>query len=587
MNKMYKIVTLLVILCITQSSSSIYPEIETRSGWVRGITLRNTFGTTYHAFKGIPYAEAPVGELRFKAPKPISRWEETLNATQDKPPCIQKNTLFINHSVEGEEDCLYLNVYTTSIPRHDETQGNAVLVYIHYGGFFAGSGDSSYHGPEYFMNENVTLVTFNYRLGVFGFLSTNDDVAPGNWALKDQTAVLNWVQDNICYFGGDRDRVTIFGQSAGAASVHLHMLSPLSKGLFHRAISQSGTALSAFARPLPEIPLLVARAQAAFVGCDGNANTSALVDCLRNIDARVLVKSVDYFKFFGDQPSVVFMPSIEKRTSLNPHPFITQDPIEIIKSRNFNNVPWIVGFVQNEGLITAAELLRKSSLRNELISNFDSYCPQLLGLNFSTFPNQTDFVWTKIKDFYLEGNTINVTQPSTLQGFINLYGDRFFNYPGYKAIDLHLATGLHPIWVYSFNYKGEYSYVDHFARTNEGKDLIDWGVCHCDDLLYLFSSPALFKPLKYDSNDMQINVFMTKAWARFAKYGIPQPYCFIRWPSANKCNKELNGYTDFCYLNMTGSYETRGQIFTENNFFTNRLRFWSELPLFENFLYDV
>lgn len=174
-----------------------------------------------------------------------------------------------------------------------------VMVFINWGGFFAGYGNSRYLGPEYFMDKDVVLVTFDYRLGVMGFLSTDDDSAPGNWALKDQVAALQWVQLNIGGFGGDGDKVTIFGQSAGGVSVHYHMLSPQSRGLFHAAISQSSAALVVWGRPRNELQAMIARTQAKVVGCDGEADSKTMVECLRKIDAKSLVDSADKFKVGG------------------------------------------------------------------------------------------------------------------------------------------------------------------------------------------------------------------------------------------------------------------------------------------------
>lgn len=169
------------------------------------------------------------------------------------------------------------------------------MVFIHWGGFFAGYGTSDYLGPDYFMDEPVILVTFNYRLGVLGFLSTSDDVAPGNFGLKDQVAALKWVRNNIENFGGDKNKVTIFGQSAGAASVHYHMLSPSSKGLFQQAISQSGSALALWAKPLQLESLIFAKHQALFLDCDPT-NSTVIVDCLRSKSVEDLLNSGDKFK---------------------------------------------------------------------------------------------------------------------------------------------------------------------------------------------------------------------------------------------------------------------------------------------------
>lgn len=172
------------------------------------------------------------------------------------------------------------------------------MVYIHGGGFFAGGASPSIIGPEYFMDtRRVILVTFQYRLGVFGFLSTGDEVAPGNFGLKDQVMALRWVKHNIAYFGGNPDLVTIFGQSAGGASVHMHMISPMSDGLFSRAIVMSGNAIAPWNIPT-EDPLSLAQRQAEAVGITqvDTLSSKQLVDALRNVDANVLSESIDKLK---------------------------------------------------------------------------------------------------------------------------------------------------------------------------------------------------------------------------------------------------------------------------------------------------
>lgn len=169
------------------------------------------------------------------------------------------------------------------------------MVFIHWGGFFAGYGTSDYLGPQYFMDTDIVLVTFNYRLGVLGFLSTADDAAPGNYGLKDQVQALKWIRNNIGNFGGNKDKVTIFGQSAGGASVHYHMLSPSSKGLFQQGISQSGSALALWAKPFGTEQLIIAKYQAQFLNCN-TTNSSVIVECLRKTSVSDLINSGDKFK---------------------------------------------------------------------------------------------------------------------------------------------------------------------------------------------------------------------------------------------------------------------------------------------------
>ncbi|KAK7083393.1 hypothetical protein SK128_020036, partial [Halocaridina rubra] len=172
---------------------------------------------TFHSFESIPFAKPPVGALRFKDPEPADPWVGDLNATLAPPTCPQ----FI---VVGDEDCLYLNVYTP-VDSLNQTESLPVMVYIHGGAFYLG-GSYFFRGVQPLVQHNVIMVTINYRLGVLGFLSTEDAAAPGNQGLKDQTLALQWVHDNIAAFGGDPDKITIFGESAGSASVHYQLITP-------------------------------------------------------------------------------------------------------------------------------------------------------------------------------------------------------------------------------------------------------------------------------------------------------------------------------------------------------------------------
>jgi len=167
----------------------------------------------YNSFKGIPFAQPPVGNLRFRAPQRHAGWTGTLNARDHGSFCPSRGLFGINED-SINEDCLFINVYSPSL-----SGSQAVMVYVHGGAFDLGSGDSLIYGPDFLVNEGTIVVTFNYRLGILGFLSTNDGAAQGNYAMKDMVMALEWVRDNIAYFGGNPNRVTLFGQSAGSVAV--------------------------------------------------------------------------------------------------------------------------------------------------------------------------------------------------------------------------------------------------------------------------------------------------------------------------------------------------------------------------------
>nr|CAD7256157.1 unnamed protein product [Timema shepardi] len=360
---------LLTILCLrpSQASSQDSPLVTIAQGSLIGSVMTSHCGRKFYTFQSIPYARPPVGDLRFAPPKAAFPWTGVLNATSDVPVmCIQKNYLLSNPSVSGVEDCLVLNVFT---PEINPSRPLDVMVYIHGGGFFSGTGATVYNGPDYLMDKDIVLVTFNYRLGALGFLSTGDDEAPGNLGLKDQVTALRWVRDNVEAFGGNPNSVTIFGQSAGSSCVHYHILSKMSAGLFHRAISQSGTALNVFAWPVDGLDL--ARRQARLMGCP-ERNTTELVACLRAADAGDLLDSGDAFHTWSVDPLNVYGPVIETNSLTGGEAFLTDLPFSLIKKRQFNHVPWIQGVVANEGIIRAARNILEviyPRLRGEKVVN--------------------------------------------------------------------------------------------------------------------------------------------------------------------------------------------------------------------------
>ncbi|NXJ73188.1 SASB hydrolase, partial [Trogon melanurus] len=228
------------------------PEVVTKYGRVRGYQFKvDAAERSVNVFLGLPFAKPPVGPLRFSEPQPPEPWKGVRDATSYPPICLQEKLLgqftmdFFSMRKENillqmSEDCLYLNVYT---PISTEKQEKLpVFVWIHGGGLTFGDA-SSYDGSALAALDNVVVVAIQYRLGIIGYFSTGDKYARGNWGYLDQVAALQWIQENIIHFGGDPGSVTIAGESAGGVSVSALILSPLAKGLFHKAISESGTAI--------------------------------------------------------------------------------------------------------------------------------------------------------------------------------------------------------------------------------------------------------------------------------------------------------------------------------------------------------
>ncbi|XP_071447523.1 juvenile hormone esterase-like [Hetaerina americana] len=544
-------------------------------GVLRGTRGRSYNGRPMLSFRGIPYAKPPIGDLRFAPPKPLGPWEGVLDATRDAPVCIQKNYLLAGYPVQGQEDCLYLNVYVPLTRQKPKGRhGPAllpVMVYVHGGGWFSGTGASSLHGPEYLVDRDVVLVTFNYRLGAMGFLSTEDGAATGNWALKDQVMVLQWVNKYIRHFGGNAASVTLFGQSAGAASVHYHMLSPMSQGLFHRAITQSGSALSPWAWPRPNSRDL-AQQQGRLVGCN-HLNTAELVACLRKVSAHNITESGAKLKVWSVDPLTVFAPVVE--TGCPDEPFLTDHPLVLVATGKYNRrMPWMTGVVPGEGVVRAAAILSDPELLKDLNARLDSLGPFLFELEKSVVdpdksPGAKD-LWSSVADHYLK--TSKGTEPhvgeDTTQGFVDAYTDRGFLHAMTKAIQLHLRNSHSPVYFYEFTFRGSISWSTLFAGNNK-----DYGVSHCDDLLYLFHAPALFPDFAPGTPETNTVDLMVTLWTNFAKFGNPTPKAIrgVTWPPVTPSNPRL-------HLDVGAALQVKEALNED------RLAFWDSLTLVENAL---
>ncbi|KAJ8302994.1 hypothetical protein KUTeg_019390 [Tegillarca granosa] len=228
----FVVIILAVISTVTGQEHHI---VTTKSGPIKGVITQHDLGKLYTFFK-IPFAKPPVGDLRFKKPEPVEPWNDVIDGTQQMPSCPQPMGLFdaLLPITDMSEDCLFLNVYVPNSVSSGSKK--SVLVWIHGGGYSLGQGNM-YGSSELALTGDVIVVVINYRLNVFGFMTTWDSTAVGNYGLWDQIMALQWVKNNIEDFGGDPDSITLFGESAGGFSVSILSLLPQNKGLFHRVIA--------------------------------------------------------------------------------------------------------------------------------------------------------------------------------------------------------------------------------------------------------------------------------------------------------------------------------------------------------------
>jgi acetylcholinesterase len=263
-------------------------------------------GKQVDVWNSIPFGQPPLGDLRFRHPRPMDPWDG-IRDTRDMPnSCWQTMDDFFgnfagstmwNANTERNEDCLYLSV---TVPR-PRPKNAAVMVWIFGGGFVTGSSTLDVYDPKILVSEeNIIYVTLQYRVASLGFLYFDQPGAPGNMGMLDQVMALQWIHSNIAFFGGNPNNITLFGESAGAASVSMHLLSPLSRNLFSQAIMQSGSATAPWATVDREETIIRGLRLAEAVGCPhSRANLSATLDCLKTINASTLVNNeVKIFSIF-------------------------------------------------------------------------------------------------------------------------------------------------------------------------------------------------------------------------------------------------------------------------------------------------
>ncbi|XP_069696459.1 esterase FE4-like isoform X2 [Periplaneta americana] len=497
-------------------------SVLVKQGHLRGHRLVSKGGREIFAFQGVPYAKPPIGELRFKPPQPPDSWKGILDATQDGPMCIQRPGLSTdpNTPLLGGEDCLYLNVFTPRLPEEHPVSMD-VMFFIHGGGWMTGSGGSTMHGPQYLLDKDVVLVSVNYRLGAFGFLSTGDAACPGNNGLKDLVAALRWVQDNIAAFGGNPGSVTIFGHSAGAVNVHFLMLSPVSNGLFHRAISQSGTALAPWALSPPGLMKQYSRMLAASLACP-IAPSIEMLACLRHRDAEDIIYSAPPFYDGDDNPLVTFRPVVETSTVDDHEAIITSHPVQALLNTSQHHVPWMTGLSSADGaIITASTFVRDDAIRRYDEKFDDIIAHRFLVHSRKSVPEKME-VAKRIREYYFGGRPMS-KELERAAG--DIYTDAMVLLPSDLSLKYHLHRGS-KAYFYYFDYRGTNSFCSLIADPTE-----DQGVCHMDEMLYLFPQDLLFpNSTRTDADDLMVDT-LTALWTDFARTGSSSsPPLSCCWP---------------------------------------------------------
>ncbi|NP_001165958.1 carboxylesterase clade A, member 3 [Nasonia vitripennis] len=476
--------------------------IETSSGKIRGVVEKSSEGFDIYSFKGIPYAEPPIGELRFKDPVPIKKWTGIRDATKFGPISMQYDSTVRMKS--ENEDCLSLNVYVKAGTKPNARK--AVMVWIHGGAFLFGSSYDTLYGPDYLVGHDIVLVSVNYRLGVLGFLNLEDEYATGNQGLKDQALALRWVHENIGNFGGDPGNVTIFGESAGGASVHYLCLSPLSKDYVHKAISQSGVIFN----PWTEIknPKKIACDLCKVLG-KPLTNSKDIVEFLRTIDTKRLLEAQQEMIRHTDK--LIFGPSSDPKSA---NPFMSQS---IEKEANKGvHIPYLVGNTSREGIFFVQEEFSISEVKND-----EAF--KMMGQDINVaFPFDTAKVLNKYqvtpqqaKRLYYKSKNISV---DNLESFVDSMSDLLFVEGIHEFVKVQVEESTSPTYLYQLSYDSESSFIKFGTAAQIS------GVSHFDDVRYLFKGKIYGEAnvgLKKGTKDYRVMEQMTTLWTNFAKYGKP------------------------------------------------------------------
>jgi para-nitrobenzyl esterase len=423
------------------------------------------------AFRGIPYAAPPEGDLRFAPPEPLGGLDEPLQAESFGPACPQTAGTFGEPS--QNEDCLYLNVYT---PKADGDF--PVMVWIHGGALTTGSGGPNYR-PERLVDEGVVVVTINYRLGALGFLAhpalSDEAGASGDYGLMDQQMALRWVQDNIAAFDGDPDNVTIFGESAGGHSVLSQLASPGASGLFDKAIVQSGS----------YTPQQLTLAQAEALGADlADELGCSTVSCLRDLPVDEILAAQASSRIPNKRPD-----------------FLPLSIAEAISSEDFNQVPVMAGTNRDEGalFIGIEELTRGSAYTP---SEYDDRIAALVGM-----PPDSSRVQAIINEYPLSD------YDSTSRALTAVYTDfRFACDALFEARRLSLRVNTYA-----------YEFADRDAPSLIPPGSFDYGAAHAFEIAYVLNTEEVMRLRGAGDAQIALSETMIQYWTSFAKTGDPNP----------------------------------------------------------------
>src|SRR5580693_6356757 len=451
-------------------------------------TVEGKQEATIRTFLGIPYAAPPVGDLRWKPPAPAAKWTGVRAAKDFGAHCIQGKVYgdMIFPDAGNSEDCLTLNIWT---PAKKADAKLPVMVWIYGGGFVAGGTSEPRQHGEVLAQQGVIVVSMNYRLGVFGFFvhpelaKESGHNAAGNYGLLDQLAALRWVHENIAAFGGDPGNVTIFGESAGSFSVSAQMASPLAKGLFQKAIGESGAAFSSHG--LSFAPLAEREAKDAKL-----ASSTLGVSTLAELRAIPAQKLLDAFSKPGGPGAFSFGPDVDGY-------FLPESVPATYAAAKQNDVTLLGGWNhEEEGLHPfPPDKSAMDTLKATADKEFGTRAAEFLKL----YPGETE--------------------EQAQRSMADFAGDRFIAFGTWKWLEAEVKTGRRPVYRYRFDLS--------LPPDEKGQPR---GAYHSAEIEYVFGQLDSKTDVTWRPEDRALSAMMQKYWANFARRGDPNGPGLAKWP---------------------------------------------------------
>ncbi|KAL7644946.1 UNVERIFIED_CONTAM: hypothetical protein RMT77_004763 [Armadillidium vulgare] len=499
-------------------------EAEKLKSTIRGKLMTSLFnGRTIYAYQGFRFGRAE----RFKPPVDQGKyWDDDIfNATHIGLKCPQG--AYVGDEPGGDEDCLFLNVYTPYKPTTTEAKDLAVMFFI-YGGSFT-SGDSSLYMPTKLLDHDVILVTTHYRLGAFGFYTRDIPDAPGNLAFYDMISALTWVQNYISDFGGDPTKVTIFGESAGSVSVNYMMLLTGGLDLFRGVIAESGSALDHWA--FDEDSSYATNYYEHYVGCDIHETEDEILECMRNVPFQDLIhaghamvredRRHGLIGFRGCSPTMQTF----NDSGLDFKKILYQHPRDYFINRDFHDAAFMTGSNREEGSFVAGIMYSDYLQPNNLTDNAtylreEMFRDLLLSIGVVDEPMS---IAKSMQESYcgdIDLADLNVAQYC----LIDVCGIMFLKAGSWQVSNLHSYYSKFPTYYYTLEYEADDSMGDWVVADSSP---FYTGITHADDLMYIFAMPAIME----QGPEKDVSQRMTLLWTNFARYLNPTPSENTTWQS--------------------------------------------------------